>query len=637
MRFPHGAGAVNEFDPELFNRLRHPWRLRETALVDLKRELFPVMGNDRAKAEFIRDMIAFANTARRRGQSAYILFGVNDDGNVLPQGIRGQCTRVTLPDDWDDDDPARFEQQQNRISRDLHNVVERHVRPGINFDYLPGLIDGSLVSYIVIRPEQVPQPFEVRRRVVDGQTGNVLLVEGQCWKREGESKYEVPENDKNLLYRWTDAPYVSKAQWMRHLSALTGAFTDEPTTYLDLSAQGPAEGMSLDQRVAHFLESDNERVLLVIGRPGTGKTRYLHRLARGLAEVALQNLEATPTEQPQTWIPVLVNLGGYAVEASRPFKQKVVLCLDNHGILKFNEVVQPERILADRILHFVICLDAFDEMEPWRQNVRAIGSFLEEFPNLKVIVTSRPTALPPSWYTSYSVTSIAPLGGNDVYDYLAAHLEWPDRAYECVRQSAELYDIICVPLMLKYVTEYWQEFEQQAIGNLERSMAGEEDEEEAGEILLPSLGSLTHQLFDRMLKRERDEKDPTQTRELEAARQMESLSALALWMDGRYNSASVEEMRRHHLRLKDITRLQNLGVIRTAEDGLCFFNELVQAYFAALRLRHALRRGGVTWAVNKITVNRVFWQKCLDILRDLMPVDPIDLDPLFQRVEALEI
>jgi len=635
MSLPHGVGAMNQFDPELFSRLRNPWRLRETALVDLKERIYPMRGNGNALAEFIRDMIAFANTARRRGQPAYILFGVDDDGNILPQGIRGQCTRVTLPPDWDDDDPARFEQQQNQISRHLHNVAERHVRPGINFDYVPGRIDDTLVSYLIIRPEPIPQPFEVRRKVVDRQTGNVLLTKGQCWKREGESKYEVPESDKIFLYRWTDVPYVSKTQWVGHLSILTGAFTDELSTYLDLSTQGPAEGISLDQRVDYFLASDSEQVLLLTGRPGTGKTRYLHRLVRTLAEVALQNLEATSIEQPQTLIPVYVSLSGYAAEVTRPFKQKVVLCLDNHGILKFNETAQPERILADRNLRFVICLDAFDEMEPRGTNVKPISGFLEEFPNLKIVVTSRPKALPPPWLNRYSAISIAPLSENDVYDYLAAHLEWPDRAYEFIRQNAELYEVMCVPLMLKHVTEYWQEFEQQTVGNLERPAGEEEGEERTDGILSPSIGNLTDQLFRRLLERERDEKDQTQARELEAVRQMESLSALALWMDGRYNAANVKEVRRH-LRLKDITRLQNLGIIRTTEDGFCFYNQLVQAYFAALSLRHALRRGRTTWVVNRITANRSFWQDCLNILRDLMSIDPIDLDPLFQRVAALE-
>lgn len=626
---------MNQFDPELFSRLRDQWRLREGALVDLKAEIYQVAGNISALAKFIRDMIAFANTARRRGEPAHILFGVDNNGYVLPQGIRGQCTRVPLPADWDDDDPARFEYQQNQISRDLHDQVERYVRPGINFDYLPGRVDGVLVSHIAIRPEPVPQPFEVRRNLMDKRTGNLLLHMGQCWKREGESKHEVPESEKPFLYKWTDVPYINKARWVQHLNATVNEFTDEPGIYLDLSTQDLTEAAWLDQRVGEFLALDTERVLLLVGRPGTGKTRYLRKLIQRLAGVAWENLEATLAEQPQTPVPVFVNLAGYAVEAGRPFKRKGALCLDNHGFFGFNQANEPERVLADRSLRLVICLDAFDEMEPGARNARAIGEFLEEFPNLKVIVASRPNALPPTWFRQFAAVSIAQLSEVDVFNYLAADLKQPDRAYEFVRQNAELFEVARVPLMLKYVKEYWQGFEQQAIEHLEASTAEDGEDEEAGKLLSPSLGSMIDWLFHNMLKRERDEKDPTQHRELETIRQIESLSALARWMDGRTDRVSLGEARRY-LRLRDITRLLNLRIIRTEGDGFCFFNDLVQAYFAALDLCHALSRGRMAWATRQITINRAFWQRCLEILRDLRCVDHGNLDPLFQRVSTLD-
>jgi hypothetical protein len=611
---------MNQFDPELFNRLRERWRLREGPLVDLKAEIYHVVGDITSLAEFIRDMIAFANTARRRGESAYILFGVDDNGHILLRGIKGQCTRVSLPADWDDDDPAKFERQQDLISRDLHAQVEQYVRPGINFDYIPGVVNGVLVSYVAIRPELVPQPFEVKRGLPDRRTGNMLLVRGQCWKREGESKYEIPENEKTFLYRWTDVPYISKVQWIQHLGILAGAFTDEPSTYLDLAVQDSAGSTSLDQRVAQFLALDTERVLFIVGRPGAGKTRYLYRLVHSLAEIAGQNLETASSEQPQTPVPVFVNLSGYAVETGKPFKRKVALCLDSDGIFGFNQAVEPEKILADRSLRLVICLDAFDEIEPGVRNVRAVGDFLEEFPNLKTVVTTRPNAPSLTWLDRFTTANIASMSERDVFSYLAADLKRPEMAYEFIRQDAELFEVACVPLVLKYVKEYWQEYEQQI-------------SKEAGEISLPSLGELADRLFHRMLEREYGEKELTQTRKLDVVRQMESLSALALWLDGRFYLASMEEVRRY-LRLKDITRLQNLGVIQLEMDGLRFFNELTQAYFVAIALRRALSRGRTQRVLDQITTNRTFWQRCLDILHGLPLL--ADLDPLFQRISTLE-
>lgn len=618
---------MSEFDPNLFNRLRELWRLREGALVDLKSKIYTVMGNNKDLAEFIRDMIAFANTARRRGEPAYILFGVNDEGELLSQGIKKQYTRAIFPDGWDDNDPAKFEDQQNQIGRDLHIQVLEYVRPAIDFDYLPGVIGEILVSYIKIFPERPSEPFEVKKALKDRSTSKEFLRKGQCWKREGESKYEVSEEGKAFLYRCTDVPYISRMRWGQHLDRMVSDFTDEEGSYLDLSVENT--DVTLDQQISRFLASDNDLVLFIVGRPGAGKTRYLHRLIRNLAEIARQNLEATLDEQPQTFIPIFVNLAGYSVQGGKPFEKKIALSLDRYGIFGFNQAEDPERILADRNLRLALCLDAFDELHQTKRNIRAIGTFLEEFPNLKIIIASRHNAIPPLWFRDRLKVSIAPLQEPAIFSYLAADLEQPEFAYEFLRQFPELLEMAGVPLTLQLFREYWKQVEP-----LDKPSQGNGDaDSHSAPISSPSLGSVTDWLFNHLLSRERDEKDYSRYRALETVRQTESLSKLALWMDGNTDYAYLEDAKRY-LQVRDIRQLQDLGVVRVEEDCLRFFNELTQAYFAAIALRRALRRGRVKWATERVIGNHVFWKRCLQILSDITLTD---IDPLLQQAAKLEV
>ncbi|MFN3762821.1 MAG: hypothetical protein ACK4WK_06450, partial [Anaerolineae bacterium] len=65
-----------DFRPELFTE---PSEYEETPLRDRKQTI-PNLRDDRKKAEFLRDVIALANTARLWGKPAYLLFGLDDQG-----------------------------------------------------------------------------------------------------------------------------------------------------------------------------------------------------------------------------------------------------------------------------------------------------------------------------------------------------------------------------------------------------------------------------------------------------------------------------------------------------------------------------------------------------------------------------
>ncbi|GAB4532373.1 MAG: hypothetical protein Kow0063_12850 [Anaerolineae bacterium] len=74
---------------------------------------------------------------------------------------------------------------------------------------------------------------------------------------------------------------------------------------------------------------------------------------------------------------------------------------------------------------------------------------------------------------------------------------------------------------------------------------------------------------------------------------------------------------------EELQRVQNLGILRRNRNTLSFFNPLVLAYFAALRLAHIIEEedNGLNIAVERLSGDINFWSKCLELLADLTAED----------------
>ena len=163
----------NEFDLQVFEDPT------EGQLLDRKIELYPLLSSSLKLAEFVKDVIALANSARQRGRNAYLLFGVDDNRN--PIGIKGQDIispprSNTLKYDNDND----IEKVQGEmIGRVISLKIKEYIGHfGATYEY--GFFKGVLVSYLLIPGRTLERwrysPYQTIKDIGDKSTGIIEAV-----------------------------------------------------------------------------------------------------------------------------------------------------------------------------------------------------------------------------------------------------------------------------------------------------------------------------------------------------------------------------------------------------------------------------------------------------------------------------
>jgi hypothetical protein len=628
---------MREFDQSLFRRMSRPWLRREGPLVDLKSRIPCVFGNIDALNEFIRDMVSFANTGRRWGETAYILFGVDNDGRVRHSGIKGQCTTDPLPVDWDDDDPLKFERQQFEIiDRQLHQCVDEYITPILSFDYLAGrLEDNALVSYIEIPPNPTPVHFEVKKAT---KKGKKPLRRGECWRREGESKVPLKENEKQFLYCFKDVPYVKTQWWRRHLEQLIielegSEWEDKP--YLPLTCKRNDGRIDLlHNTLRDFLIAPSPHVLLVTGKPGAGKTTVLELLVSEFAEQAMAEVMASEDAQFQRAIPIFLGLGGYAKDNAVPLARRVAENgLDRFGFLRLRErVTTPEKIFRGRTIRFVVCLDALDEMQQSEAEVWEAQNFLDSYPNLKIIVTCRAEALQPQWEKKYLVVEIESLSEEQVVEYLQGKIKTPEEALDFLLSEEDLFQLVSIPLMLEAFAEHWYGLEI----SVDEIMAQQiEADGETIEYLsasdIATLGGVLDSLLFHLFEHQSG-KSPVLGQDIKAIRHMETLSDLARYMDGIRTCVSYRKLVEILESEAHVLTYRNMGILQRQRTHFAFVSELVKVYFAAFGYKLFLEddEEGIERLCQEVNPDLPFWRKCISILEEITYQDIGPVLALFQ-------
>jgi hypothetical protein len=443
------------FDPSIFDLTN------EDAVFDRKRQLY-LLDDPHSRGELIKDFIALANSMRRRGAPAYLVFGVEDDRKIVKNnegesiGIWGQFIKSVAPPNWKEDclDPL---QQENKVGRSLLNVIDLHVDPMLDLQYECGFIDDCLVSYIKI-PNQISnkwrgKPFQVIKKLE--HKNNLIHGIGTCWIRIGSDTKLVDSENQEHLTCYLDVPFVNSGEWRSYLRSVTDEFNKIDETHLPIYAvyAKTNERVLLSEKLqALTISSDPMSFrpprILVNNLPGCGKTTALQALAKSVAENALLSLDTHSGEPPSTPIPIFVSLRDYSKAHNERLIDFCVSQLQRHGI-DMRSKYQPEKIFEDRHLTFVLILDGFDEMIDGsiKENREQHKTFIRQMQHHITITSCRSTQLD-SLYTPESSSvqeyfeqiSVTNLEYQDILNYFVGLVN--DEAL--ARQVIESFEDLCL-------------------------------------------------------------------------------------------------------------------------------------------------------------------------------------------------
>ncbi|MBN2006225.1 MAG: NACHT domain-containing protein [Anaerolineae bacterium] len=676
--------ASLDFRSELFD---DPREYEETPLRDCKGQ-FPNLyqGNDTTRAEFIRDAIAMANTARLFGKPAYLLFGIDHHSNIRDIApdllIYGQKVN----------DPSKA---QERAQQQVKNLIKDYIKPLLaNCELKWGHYKNSLVAYILFWPLASPQPFSVANNFKHE------LSTGQCWIRIGESKAEIKREEISpdqapYCYAYAEVPYVLPSVWQAYFD---GLWSDKE---LDLfKAQGimayqelfAVNGEVLQNVVNEFLASD-QTLLILTGVAGCGKSAFLQRLVdRWAISSAMAAAEIRQQEEfnpPPEWIPVYLSLRGRGITTNWSLAAVIVDKVNQLSRSAFWEKhpMHPEWLLEYDDLHWLICLDGLDEIwnkAGYQRFLAGLQTFLEKYPRVKVILTTRPDVNAGFLKTRGDVVDIAPLTPEKILRYIQNFpgAEDPERyneVEEFLRSDPDLWTLCQAPAYLQAAVSVLmgaatQSLEESATTRRETNTAtaktpsksilsdesvtipfepgtipivgtegltfeepievqnAREEEEEQEQVILPiSLGKLLDQVYLVLWEREKSRHLPNKLGQWDEW--LERTQYLALKMDGREEKVSYKAIREFIGSKKAISRLLSLGILKRdpPETWLGFATRLTKLYFAAAFLKPYLEQSEDHSEAYRHTKHMLpdFRQELLEILSHISNVNPY---PIFQEV-----
>ena len=402
------------FNENLFLRLSK--ETAEEIQFDNKSQVYKCDSDDNT-FEFIKDMIAFANVARRVGQPCYVLFGVDEGNNRKFIDVRNQYPGRNKPKGWDNPNVSPHDKQGGVIEQ-LRQIIDNWIDPvpEFRFEYGELLEDDNyvFVSYIEILPSYTSKPFSLKRSHTKGGT---FYQKGTIFIRRCSSTVLLEDSQASYLLSISEAEYLNQQEWREivnfHLSGefeimnnLTPSF--EHTTY-----ENPSK-TALSQ-VVEELEA-GKRIILVRGSGGVGKSVLLYRLTLALANKhnlseitkrvhfgvddsddnrdqvisVIEQLEVSPYHP----VPIFISLRK-AFTSSGELEKQILSDLNQflrpkkqkHGILKRT----IERLFNIPGSRWILLMDGLDELQVIEESHPIFCAWIKTLPdNVQVVITTRP-------------------------------------------------------------------------------------------------------------------------------------------------------------------------------------------------------------------------------------------------------
>jgi len=452
----------HDFDPRVFDNPT------EGQLQDRKKQLYPILSQTEKLRDFLKDVLALANSSRSLGRDAYILFGVDDHRRIV--GIEGQDIKDPPRSEANlvsESDIEKF--QGSLVGRILLTKISEYIGDfGASYEY--GYIDGRLVSYLRIpgvtprrwheRPYEITKPLMVSRKPI--------LDVGYCMRRIGESNKVVEEKDKDTLYCYSTVPFIRPSEWALYCN---NVITDVSHAILECNVTIPCSDEKNDVQekdtVKYLLEcisTGSFSSAIVCNLPGSGKSSVLRSFTVRLAELLMGEARALESsgvlEEPSEAIPVYVSLYNYSYRHSGSIWNIILQNFRRAGIMNDIDEEQLKKLMRNKRLRFIILLDSVDEMANEDPDSKlAVHSFTTSVPrNIKILFGCRSNHIHniPD-HEMYTRIEILPIHERTLYAYLETIYPEITDLVNMFRFHPELYAICTRPLAATALGEYLKE------------------------------------------------------------------------------------------------------------------------------------------------------------------------------------
>lgn len=453
-----------------FNLFTQSDQYEETPLRD--RKAFIEYWKNLEKAEFLRDVIGLANTARMMGKPAYLILGIRNIADGTSDDICGIGEMYERQIGQ-----GRTELQSwETMRQELAAAIQRYITPLFSPDIQFNKIDGKVVGYVLI-PPLTGKPFQSREFRQGGQT---YLREGQCWLRFGESKIEIareelaPNSDK-LIYSYAEVPYVLSSIWREYFSSTVSELDKrwiefskpDESAYQSLRTD---RNLQVDDIWVSFLNGEDS-LLVVQGEAGCGKTLFLEKKIYALVEqgindtdLAIANEEYRPSKE---FVPLffrLRDIGKHDFRNSERFVSRVCsrMSILWHNTFATQKPSHPEKLLDNQRIKWLVVLDGLDEIgSPQdRSNfVKILHGFALDYPHVKIVLSARNRVTLDGEFSNSQVLKIAPLDALQIKHFLLSYRT--DRNEEEIfkfvnecEKYADLWKLLSTPVYLNEAANY---------------------------------------------------------------------------------------------------------------------------------------------------------------------------------------